>query len=299
MPAPSEARAKAIVARLSEGNASSDEVFAAFEELDRLPPDVVRGAFEPWTGPAPDLERLDDQVRRAHRLPLRTPRLAVLESLRDADVLDAGDVAEQQLRIAGKAWDGQDLDAFERLDGERDDSFAGKLERRVLGEGGRPVYDVFLFGEGAGVFFRAGTTTVLGVIADHLVETTDRPARLAIEQTLKDAPAAPTPPPPPPAAERAPQRQLDLPLAAAPIPAAPVNEPVAGEEAVEAEEEAPAPKKKKTAAKAAKATKKKTASKAAAKPAAKKKAAAAEPKKKAAAKKKTTAKTKSSKASDA
>lgn len=282
MPAP-EARAKAIVARLSEGNASSDEVFAAFEELDRLPPDVVRGAFEPWTGPAPDLEGLDDQVRRAHRLPLRTPRLAVLESTRDADVLDAGDIAEQQLRIAGKAWDGQDLDAFERLDGERDDSFAGKLERRVLGESGRAVYDVYLFGEGAGVFFRAGTTAVLGIIADHLVETTDRPAREALERALKDAPAA---------VERVPQQQLALPLTA---PAAVPAKPEVTEEAEteEAETEAPAPKKKKKTA-----AKKKTASKPAAKPAAKKKAAAAAPKKKAAAKKKTTAKKKSSKASD-
>lgn len=307
MPAP-DARARAIVARLSEGNASSDEVFAAFEELDHLPPDVVRGALEPWTGPAPDPERLDDQVRRAHRLPLRTPRLTTLDSARDADVLDLGDLAESQLRIAGKTWDGQDLEAFDRLDGEREDSFAGTLERRVLGENGRPLYDVLLFGEGSGVFFRSGTTQVLGVIADHCVETTDRPARLALEQALgRDAAPAPAPTPVERVPDRAAQKQLALPIDVAPPPASPPPAPAPAppparasvettaeidEEAdVEAEavaelEAAPAPKKKATKKAAAK---KKTAA------APKKKAAAAPKKKKAAA---TTKKKKASAASD-
>jgi hypothetical protein len=265
MPAP-DARARAIVARLSEGTASSDEVFAAFEELDRLPPDVVRGALEPWTGPAPDLERLDDQVRRAHRLPLRTPRLTVLESMRDADVLDAGDIAEQQLRIAGKTWDGQDLDAFERLDGEREDSFAGTLERRVLGEGGKALYDVLLFGEGAGVFFHAGGTKVLGIIADHRIETTDRPTRIALEHALGGPPAS---------VEPVQQEQLALPLAESPV----AEEPAA-------EEPEPAPKKKRAS------VKKKAAASA---PKKKKAASAAAPKPK---KKKATAKKKKSAASD-
>ncbi|MFO0738464.1 MAG: hypothetical protein U0270_21395 [Labilithrix sp.] len=295
MPAP-DARARAIVARLSEGNASSDEVFAAFEELDHLPPDVVRGALEPWTGPAPDPERLDDQVRRAHRLPLRTPRLTTIDSARDADVLDLGDLAESQLRIAGKTWDGQDLEAFDRLDGEREDSFAGTLERRVLGENGRPLYDVLLFGEGSGVFFRSGTTQVLGVIADHCVETTDRPARLALEQALgRDAAPAPAPAPVERVTDRAAQKQLALPIDVAPPPAPPAHASVettaqVDEEAeadAEAElEAAPAPKKKATKKTAAK---KKTA-------APKKKAAAAAPKKKKAAA--TTKKKKASAASD-
>ena len=271
MPAP-DARARAIVARLSEGTASSDEVFAAFEELDQLPPDVVRGAFEPWTGPAPDLERLDDQVRRAHRLPLRTPRLSTLESARDADVLDLGDIAEAQLRIAGKTWDGQDLDPFERLDGEREDSFAGTLERRVLGEAGKPLYDVLLFGEGSGVFFRAGATNVLGVIADHRIETTDRPARVALEQALVGLPTG---------VEHVEQEQLALPLTTT----------VDVEPDVDVDVEAvtvPMPKKKKKAAaapkkKAAAAPKKKKAASAAAPAAPKKKKAAAKKKKAAAA----------------
>lgn len=279
MPAP-DARARAIVARLSEGNASSDEVFAAFEELDQLPPDVVRGALEPWTGPAPDLERLDDQVRRAHRLPLRTPRLTTLESVRDADVLDLGDLAEAQLRVAGKAWDGQDLDAFERLDGEREDSFAGTLERRVLGEGGKPLYDVLLFGEGAGVFFRAGSTKVLGVIADHRIETTDRPARLALEQALGGARA-----PAHPVAH--PLEQLALPILepAPPETESPetlVSEPAEPVEPVEVV--TPAPKKKRAAAakkKTAAAPKKKAAAAATAAPKKKKASSATTKKKKA------------------
>ena len=186
MPATNEARAKAIVAQLSAGTASAEDVFAAFEELDHMPADVVRTAFEPWTGPAPDLERLDDAVRRAHRLPLRTPRLRILSSMRDADILDLGEVAESQIRAAGKTWDGLDLDAFDRLDGERAESFAGSLERRVLGEvGDKPLYDAILFNHGA-VVFRAGTTHVAAVVADQRVESTDRAARPALELALRD-----------------------------------------------------------------------------------------------------------------
>lgn len=270
-----DARAKAIVLQLREGNASSDEVFAAFEELDQLPPDVVRRTLEAWTGPAPDLENLDDSIRRAHRLPLRTPRLETLHSAHDADVLDLGALVEEQLRVAGKTWDGQDLEPWDRLDGEREDSFAGTLERRVVGEHGKPLYDLILFGEGSGVFFRAGTTDVLGVIAEHRVETTDRSTRLALQEALSKAPVAPT---------------------AAPLPApeptddddAPASTPVQLPLLIE-ESEAKTTPKKKTAAK-----KKKAAA------AAPKKKAAAAPKKKATAKKKTAAKktTKKKAASD-
>jgi hypothetical protein len=125
-------RARAIVASLSAGEPSSEEVFAAFAELDALPPDTVRDALGSWVGPPPDPAELDDATRRAHGLPSRPLRLRTLEVVRDADVLDLGPVAEEQLRIAGKSWDGVDREPEERLDGEIEGSFAGTLERRVL-----------------------------------------------------------------------------------------------------------------------------------------------------------------------
>lgn len=316
MPATQEARAKEIVAQLSAGTASSEDVFAAFEELDHLPADVVKSALEPWLGPAPDPERLDDTLRRAHRLPLRAPRLRVLSSMRDADILDLGEIPEAQIKLAGKTWDGLELDAFERLDGERGDTWAGSLERRVLGEqGDKPLYDAILFATGA-VVFRSGTTQVIAVVADNRVESTDKVARPALELALRDhifeepsedsvpstvsaTPVATPPPasmtfpdaPPPPSMEPVPatvavhvptrdSRQVELPFEGAP-PTTPSRVPSQ-------------PKKKAAAkAKAAPASepapKKKAAAKAKAEPAPKKKAAAkakAEPapKKKAAAK---------------
>ncbi|MBX3232180.1 MAG: hypothetical protein KIT84_19305 [Labilithrix sp.] len=275
---------------MSAGTATSDEVFAAFEELDRLPAEVVRQALEPWTGPAPDVERLDDTMRRLHRLPPRTPALETLASVRDADVLDLGPVAEAQLRIAGKTWDGQDLEPEERLDGERDDSFAGTLERRVLGEGGRPLFDVMLFGEGSGVIFAADRTDVAGVLVDHRVEMRDRAARTALEQALTRAPSIPAPVSVSEAITlRRPTTQLELELTPTPEPEPePEPEPTAKPK----KKAAAAPKKKATTAKkktaAAAAPKKKT------KAAAEAEAEAAPPAKKKAAAKKTTAKKKTS-----
>lgn len=248
------ARARAIVARLSAGSTSSDEIFTAFEELDALPAEVVREALEPWVGKAPDIDRLDDVLRRVHGLPPRPLRLRTASVVRDADVLDLGPVAEQQLRIAGKSWDGLDLEPEERLDGEMEGTFAGTLERRVLAEDGAALFDVVRFHEGDGVVFRAGTAEPIGLIADGRVEMTDRRARVAIEAALGTE---------------------------APEPAAVAEETPPSE--------GPAPKKKKAAAAPAK---KKTAAvttkkKAAAAPA--KKRAAAAPKKKTATTKKAAA----------
>jgi hypothetical protein len=186
-------RAKAIVAFLRTGEPSSADVFEAFWQLDALPVDAVRDALAAWTGPLPDLDRLDSATRIAHGLPLRPLRLRTLSVTRDADVLDLGPVVEEQLRLAGKSWDGADLPPEERLDGEVEGSFAGTLERRVLADaeapGDTPLYDVLLFAEDAGVVFAAGTATVVALIAYGKVEMRDRRARVALEKAIT-APAA-------------------------------------------------------------------------------------------------------------
>ena len=148
-------RARAIVDSLDQ--LTSEEVFAAFEELDQLPSDVVRAALESATGPAPDPERLDDAIRRAHGFPARALHLRTVAVTKDADIFDLGPVAEQQLRLAGKAWDGRDLEPEERLDGEIEDSFAGTLEHHVLVDaerpGAGPLFDVLRYAGDAGTIF--------------------------------------------------------------------------------------------------------------------------------------------------
>jgi hypothetical protein len=179
-------RALELVASLRAGE--STDVFDAFWQLDELPVDDVRDAISAWTGPLPDLDRLDAATRLAHGLPIRPLRLRTLSVAKDADVLDLGAIAEQQLHLAGKSWDGADLAPEERLDGEREDSFAGTLERHVLADaeapGETPLFDVLLFAGDSGVVFAAGTTNVVALIAYRRIETRDRRTRLALEEAL-------------------------------------------------------------------------------------------------------------------
>jgi hypothetical protein len=168
-------RAKAIVHSLEAGNLKSEGVFEAFAELDRLPADVVREALGAWIGPE-------------HAAPPKALRLRTVSVAKDADVLDLGTVAEEQLRIAGLTWDGADLAPEERLDGEIEGSFAGTLERRVLADASagadRPLFDVMSFAGDSGVVFRAGSTQVVALIAYGRVETRDAATRAAIEEAL-------------------------------------------------------------------------------------------------------------------
>ncbi len=180
-------RAREIVASL-RAEPSSTDVFDAFWQLDELPVEEVRDALAPWTGPLPDFERLDSATRRAHGMPPKPLRLRTLSVVTDADILDLGPLAEEQLRLAGKSWDGADLAPEDRLDGELEGSFAGTLERRVLADtevaGDVPLFDVVLFAEDAGVVFAAGTTKVVAFIAYRKVEMRDRRVRTALEDAL-------------------------------------------------------------------------------------------------------------------
>jgi hypothetical protein len=189
------ARAEAIVASLRVGEPTSAEVFEAFAEFDSLPLDVVRHALASWMGPLTDVERMDNATRVAHGLPLHPLRLQTLEVAKDADVLDQGPIAEEQLRLAGKTWDGKDLAPEDRLDDEIEGSFAGTLERHVLADvdaPGKPLFDVLLFADHAGVVFDAGTTTQVAFIAYGTVEMRDRRTAVGIEQAIA-APVAATP----------------------------------------------------------------------------------------------------------
>jgi histone H1/5 len=275
-------RARTIVASLD--SLSSEEVFAAFEELDGLPPEAVRLALGVSGLPA----RFDEAIRRAHGFPEPPLVLRTISAVKDADIFDLGSPAEEQVRLAGISWDGRDLAAEERLDEEVDGTFAGTLEHRVLVDAESPsqgpVFDVILYAGDAGAVFRAGTTELVGAITYGTVEMKDRRARVAIQAAL----AAPF---------------------VEPVPETRVSavEPAAEEVEVEAASAEPAPPPKKAAAKKAAATKaaakkaaatkptaetekKPAAKKVAAKtPAEKKRAASEAPPKKVASKKKATA----------
>jgi hypothetical protein len=185
-------RAREIVARLRNAE-GVDDLFLEFENLDSLPPDDVRAELEPWLGPAPSLDDLDDAMRKRHGL---APRALVLETVavvEDADVLDLGAIADKQLRIAGKTWDGADLEPEERLDGELEGTFAGTLRHVVLADARTktPMFDVIRFHEDQGLVFRTGTLDVVAFIADGVVESRDRNVAAALTEAL--APAKPKP----------------------------------------------------------------------------------------------------------
>jgi hypothetical protein len=187
------AKAAAIVAQLQAGFDTSEQVFAAFAELDALPSEVAREALEKAVGPVPDPMQLDPEIRRRHGMPPPPLMLVPLRTTRDADVLDIGPVAQEQLRIAGRSWDGLDLEPEERLDGEREDTFAGTLVLSTFAdETGAPLFDVLTYAEDSGAIFRAGTTDLVGAIAYGKVEMNDRRARAALQAALGSI-EAPTP----------------------------------------------------------------------------------------------------------
>lgn len=191
------ARAKACVAVLRTADPDSVEMYEAFRELDSLPVDVVRAELAEWIGPLPDLEQLDAPTRLRLGLPLRPLRLVAVSITRDADIFDLGTLAEDQVRLACRSWDGADLPAEERLDGELDGSFAGTLQRLVLADAdadsarAAPLFDVVLFAEDAGAVFASGTTTQLALIAYGKVEMRDGRTRAAIEAALAPTAAQP------------------------------------------------------------------------------------------------------------
>ncbi|MBK6696709.1 MAG: hypothetical protein IPG50_31635 [Myxococcales bacterium] len=196
-------RPQAIVAPFNTGKVDVTEIFGAFAELDALSEELVQSELGAWLGPVPNLDAMDNRERRAQGLPLRPLRLTAVSVATDADVLDLGPIAEEQLRLAGKSWDGQDLAPEDRLDGELEGSFAGTLERRVLADAdakrNTPLFDVLLFADDAGIVFEAGTTRQVALIAYRKVEMKDGRTRRAIEDAI-GVPAVPSSVAPPAAA---------------------------------------------------------------------------------------------------
>jgi hypothetical protein len=128
--------------------------------------------------------------------------LVIASSLRPRSAADLSDVEREQVRIAGKNYDGFDLSAERRLttmDRNDEQSFEGSLEvRHIADASGQVRFDMLLYMIDGGAIFRAGTTESIGGICQGGVEllSKDLPLRTAL-QRVADARTARRKPPRP------------------------------------------------------------------------------------------------------
>jgi hypothetical protein len=93
---------------------------------------------------------------------------------------------QEQLRVAGRKYDGQDLPAAGRLDAGGDEgvTFHGFLELvEYLDEAGAPAFEGVLYMVDSGTIFKAGTTDAVAEIIQFGLECPD-PALHALLETV-------------------------------------------------------------------------------------------------------------------
>jgi hypothetical protein len=125
-------------------------------------------------------------------------KLVVTSIVKPESADELSPVAKEQLRIAGKGYDEQDLDAAARLadDGE-ETSFRGFFEiRSIVDAAGKPAYDMLVYMTDSGSIFEAGSTHEIGGVAQGgvVLRKTNEPLRAALQSALlvKKAKAAST-----------------------------------------------------------------------------------------------------------
>lgn len=113
-----------------------------------------------------------------------------IRSIDDAAQLSPLD--REQLRIAGRGYDQQDLEAEARLaDDNSEQSFLGHLELRSIADTeGEPWLDAVLFAVDSGVLFRAGTIEELGWVSQGGVSLRDDdvPTRHGLQIAISNRP---------------------------------------------------------------------------------------------------------------
>ncbi|MFF5231427.1 hypothetical protein [Dactylosporangium sp. NPDC000521] len=100
----------------------------------------------------------------------------------EREIIDAGGlspVEREQLRAAGRLYDGEDLDAEARLVDDEDDesSFRGFCSLWRVVDGDEPRFDAWLYQVDSGTIFRAGTTEVVAEVIQFGLECGDPDVR--------------------------------------------------------------------------------------------------------------------------
>jgi hypothetical protein len=117
--------------------------------------------------------------------------LYVTSMRKPTSAAELSDLEREQLRISGKGYDQQDLDAEARLaDDGSETTFRGSFEVRSIADAnGSPVYDALLYLD-EGSIFRAGTTEEIGGMSQGGVVLKDRndALRLALQVAVGKKP---------------------------------------------------------------------------------------------------------------
>ncbi|WP_433334468.1 hypothetical protein [Dactylosporangium sp. CA-139066] len=92
---------------------------------------------------------------------------------------ELSEAEQEQLRAAGRLYDGEDLSAEERLGAAEDEeaSFAGFVALWRVVDGAEHRYDAWLYQVDSGTIFRAGTTEVAAEIIQFGLEPHSDEAR--------------------------------------------------------------------------------------------------------------------------
>lgn len=95
----------------------------------------------------------------------------------------------EQLRVAGKFYDGSDLPAESRLAGgvDEDDGSLFDTELWKVVDGGRHLYDVWFYMTDSGTFFRAGTTEDVAMVIQSGLECEDAALRTELGAAMVEA----------------------------------------------------------------------------------------------------------------
>ncbi|MCC6559402.1 MAG: hypothetical protein IT372_41300 [Polyangiaceae bacterium] len=97
----------------------------------------------------------------------------------------------EQLRLAGKAYDGEDLPVEARLAGDEPEheegSFLGFCNLYKVVDGDRHLYDAWIYMVDSGTIFRAGTTEKVAEIIQFGLECDDPVIRMALGPAMVEA----------------------------------------------------------------------------------------------------------------
>jgi hypothetical protein len=105
------------------------------------------------------------------------------------DPAELSPIEREQLRAAGRLYDGEDLDAEARLtDDDQDEAgFRGFCTLWRVVDGDEVRFDAWLYQVDSGTFFRAGTTEVVAEVIQFGLECADPELRREIGPAMVEA----------------------------------------------------------------------------------------------------------------